>query len=154
MVSVQTVANRFLELASDHDMQLTPMKLLKLVYLAHGWMLGTHRVPLIRNRIEAWMYGPVVPELYEQIRHYKRNPVTTTLQAPTETLSPQMREVINRVFDTYKGMSGPELSTLTHLPNTPWEQIYNSQGAWAPIPDWMIERYYVDKIEKSKKNKC
>ena len=31
----------------------TPMQIMKLVYIAHGWSLGLRQKPLIRERIEA-----------------------------------------------------------------------------------------------------
>jgi uncharacterized phage-associated protein len=56
-----TVANRFLELAEAEGRSLTPLQLMKLVYIAHGWMLGIHQRPLIKDHIEAWKLGPVIP---------------------------------------------------------------------------------------------
>lgn len=149
MANSKTVANRFLELASEHRDSLTPMQLLKLVYLAHGWMLGTYKRPLIDDRIEAWMYGPVIPDLYEALRHYRKSPVRQTLQAPTETLTPEMREVINRVYQTYRGWDGFQLSALTHLQGTPWEETYHNKGDWQEIPNFLIEDYYSKKIAKA-----
>ena len=42
------------------------MQVLKLVYYCHAWMLGLYGRPLIRQPIEAWRYGPVVPECVPQ----------------------------------------------------------------------------------------
>src|SRR5437870_2146380 len=38
----RTVANHFLRLAREKGDFLTPMQVLKLVYIAHGWMLGLY----------------------------------------------------------------------------------------------------------------
>ena len=38
------------------------MHAIKLVYLCHGWMLGIYGRSLIGEPVEAWRYGPVVPE--------------------------------------------------------------------------------------------
>jgi len=46
------------------------MKLLKLTYIAHGYYLGFFEKPLIENEVQAWKYGPVIPELYHVIKRF------------------------------------------------------------------------------------
>jgi uncharacterized phage-associated protein len=57
----RTAANSFLALVGRASAALTPMQLLKPVYIANGWTRGLHRRPLIRNEIQAWQYGLVIP---------------------------------------------------------------------------------------------
>jgi len=45
--------------------QLTTMKLQKLVYYCQAWSLAWDGVPLFQEDFEAWMNGPVCPELYK-----------------------------------------------------------------------------------------
>ena len=56
------IAVEFLELAKNqtHYKEITTMQLLKLVYIAHGWMLGLYDKPLISDEVEAWQYGPFI----------------------------------------------------------------------------------------------
>ena len=68
--SARAVANELIELAKQEGRAFTPLQLLKLVYIAHGWMLGLRQKPLIRDRIEAWKYGPVIPALYHDLKRY------------------------------------------------------------------------------------
>ena len=42
----------------------TAMKLQKLVYYSQAWSLVWDEKPLFHNRIEAWINGPVIPNLY------------------------------------------------------------------------------------------
>ncbi|MCC7437458.1 MAG: DUF4065 domain-containing protein [Armatimonadetes bacterium] len=60
------VGNSFLDIALKDGTALTPMKLLKLVYIAHGWHLGIMGKPLISDEVQAWKYGPVIPKLYSR----------------------------------------------------------------------------------------
>jgi uncharacterized phage-associated protein len=57
---VKIVANDFLDLARRDGEILDPMKIQKLVYLAHGWHLALHGPALIKQQVEAWPYGPVI----------------------------------------------------------------------------------------------
>jgi len=55
------VADDILYLARQANNPLTPMQVLKLAYIAHGWQLGLHGRPLINEPVEAWKYGPDLP---------------------------------------------------------------------------------------------
>jgi hypothetical protein len=44
------------------------MQVQKLVYIAHGWMLGLASEPLVDREPEAWERGPVFPSLREHIK--------------------------------------------------------------------------------------
>jgi len=142
MSTANAVANRFLELAENGCTTLTPMQVLKLVYLAHGWMLGLYHRPLIKQRIEAWKYGPVIPSLYDAMRHFRGNPVTGFLSAADNILDPDEADIVQQVFSNYGHLSGGALSRLTHKPGSPWEQIYRDHYAGDTIPDDLIENYY------------
>src|ERR1700736_6544090 len=66
----RAVANYFLQRANAEGIPITPMAIQKLVYFAHGWMLAVYGRPLINQRIEAWEYGPVIRDLYQQFKRF------------------------------------------------------------------------------------
>ena len=139
----RTIANRFLDLAERQGTSLTPMQLIKLVYIAHGWHLGLYGRPLVRDRIEAWQYGPVLPKLYEAVRAFRGEPVTVSLPAPLgDDLSQEEDELLRDVFRRYGPKDGIELSRLTHAPGTPWSRTYAPGSFGNVIPEAQIEAYY------------
>ena len=145
MKSSLAVANHFVELADSRGDTLTPMQLLKLVYIAHGWMLGLHGRPLIRDEIQAWQYGPVIPKLYNALKSYRSNPVIRplkSLEAQDGDFDAAEREVIAQVFDLYGGYSGPDLSRITHADNTPWTKTYVPAAFGTIISNDLIEDHY------------
>jgi uncharacterized phage-associated protein len=148
--SSSTIANRFIELASRDGGQLTPMQLLKLVFLAHGWMLGLRGRPLIGDKIEAWKYGPVIPDLYTKLKKYRANPVTTNIPGPFEKLDSDEAGIVYQVYKIYGRLSGPQLSNLTHVEGSPWQSVYRSESAATPIPDNLIGTYYEQQAAKKK----
>ena len=151
MNSSVLVANRFLDLAKEKGGSLTPMQLLKLVYIAHGWMLGLNGVPLIRDRVEAWQYGPVIPNLYQHIRKYKGEPVTKKINSLFEKgeLDADEDDVISQVFDVYGEMPAMRLSRITHAKGTPWELTYEPGSFGINIPSDLIEDHYQKLAERS-----
>src|SRR5713226_3390078 len=75
----RVVANELIRLASEDGKSLTPLQIIKLTYIAHGWMLGLYQRPLVVDQIEAWKYGPVIPDLYHAMKDYGSGYVTRPL---------------------------------------------------------------------------
>ena len=73
--SAKHVANYFL--SNHRDTGITPLKLQKIVYIAHGWYMANYEDPLVDDEFaEAWPYGPVFPSLYHEFKHVNRRPIT------------------------------------------------------------------------------
>lgn len=142
MQSSATVANRFLALAGECGDALTPMQVLKLVYIAHGWMLGLHGRPLISEEVQAWQYGPVIPELYNSIRNFRSQPVTGNVRGGNGVLDDQEQSIVRQVYDIYGKKSGPALSRLTHQHGSPWQLVYRPGSFGDVIPNDLIEDHY------------
>ena len=50
--------------------RLTNLKLQKLLYYQQGYHLAAFGTPLFSEDVEAWMYGPVVPTVYDVFSAY------------------------------------------------------------------------------------
>jgi len=78
----RAVANYFLELAGQEGKPLDPMGIQKLVYFAHGWTLAIYDRPLISQRVEAWDYGPVIRDLYNEFKRFGSSRITEPAEIP------------------------------------------------------------------------
>jgi uncharacterized phage-associated protein len=156
-VDSEAVANYFIQKSFDQGVSLSQMKLLKLVYIAHGWHRGYFGVNLINDAVEAWQYGPVIPDLYRKIKHYGRS----RIDAPIDGFGlagdeknllphPQTVELLDQVWSAYRDYSAIQLSSITHQKGTPWDEIWNKDGGspyeGSLIPNELIETYYKNKI--------
>ena len=147
MSSARAVANEFISLASSERRTLTPMAIIKLVYIAHGWSLALYGRPLIEEDVEAWQYGPVVPDLYQAMKSYGSGPVTAPLPRSVfwggrDQIDDWAKPLIKRVFELYGGLSAVQLSALTHQPDTPWSETYDRSRRNAVISDDLITKHY------------
>lgn len=135
------IGREFVELAEKNGGTLTPLQLIKLVFLAHGWMLAIHDRILIDEPVEAWRYGPVIPSLYQEIKHFKDGPVSKkALERNFKPLDEKELDIISQTYDIYGKFSGTQLSTLTHEPGSPWEIAIKKRVN--VIDDDHIRQYY------------
>ena len=134
------IANRILYLAKDRS--ITPMQLLKLVYISHGWMLGLYGRPLINENALAWKYGPVIPSLYHRFKQYRGNAIDESGDPETDTLDQEQASVVDQVWDNYSEYTGIQLSSLTHKPDTPWDITMRMKGQGSAISNDLIQHHY------------
>jgi len=154
----EEVANYFIERAQQEGARLTPMKLLKLAYFAQGWHLAIEGEELIRDPVEAWDYGPVIPSLYHSVKRYGDRPITEKLGESGWFSSPEeaspggdTREVLDAVWDVYSKYEPQVLSDITHMPGTPWHQVNEKYDGNIPrhvdIPNDLIREYFEEKLD-------
>ena len=142
------IANTLIKIGVEKNKPLTPMQIIKLVYICHGFMLGLYHRPLINQEIKAWKYGPYVEELYESMKEYGSLHVTKEINkrwfpASKSKLDEYEQDLIEQVFSKYSDLSGVALSTLTHREGTPWDKVWNQMSKRREtIPNDMIEDYY------------
>ncbi|MES2449261.1 MAG: type II toxin-antitoxin system antitoxin SocA domain-containing protein [Pseudomonadota bacterium] len=142
MADARAVANRFLELATEQGKPLTPMQILKLVYIAHGWMLGLTGRPLVDQPVEAWQYGPVIRDLYNAVRGFGRGAVRGPIVATPGNLAYDQDDMVKQVYNLYGAMDGIALSNITHMPETPWALTYRPGAFGTSIPNDLIAAHY------------
>src|SRR5271163_1555007 len=72
MSTAMKVALHLVNLANSGEEPdpLTHLRLQKLLYYAQGWYLGIFGRALFTNRIEAWRHGPVVPDVYKELKKH------------------------------------------------------------------------------------
>ena len=144
MKSSSAIAIEFLKLAREAGRTLSVIQVLKLVYLAHGWMLGLYHRPLIKDDVKAWQYGPAIPALYSKIRKYRWRPVTHIEPEAGEDLDERELDIVHQVFDLYGDLSGRQLSAITHADGTPWDLTYEPGKFGALIPNDLIEAHFAE----------
>lgn len=140
------VANKIIARGNDLGKQYTPMQLIKLTYIAHGWMLGLFNQSLFDDVVEAWKFGPVIPELYHSIKSYRNNEIIAPIPDVKDTeFTNNELKVIDYVLKTYEKFDGVDLSRITHAKGTPWDQTYpHNEGSWHnfSIPNTLIQNHY------------
>lgn len=105
---------------------MSNMRLQKMLYYQQGFHLAVFDTPLFDEDIEAWMYGPVVPSVYEKYESCGRNGIepdmTSEFSLPKDEL-----ELFANVYDVYGRYSTYGLMRLTHEED-PWKSTPTGKG--------------------------
>lgn len=145
-----------------HDGKFSPFQLIKMVFIAHGRTLAILDKPLIRDRIEAWKYGPVIPLLYHQLKIWGDAPVRELSYCGTVpnkdskvdsnrkaffegTIPNQERDIIDVVVRDYGEWQFDDLQRLCHEQGSPWDKHYDGKFG-TEIPDRTIREYYKNEL--------
>lgn len=143
------VANYILNLAKKNNDTLTPMQLIKLTYIAHGWMLGKYGAALLLEPVQAWQYGPVVASVYRAVSKYRSSPVEH-IEGYSSFLpidfTDEEKEIMEKVYEKYGKYDGIILSSATHQPESPWSQVPSRKFPAATIPNDLIENFYKNHV--------
>lgn len=170
--SAKAIANYFLELGKKEKKPITPLKIQKLVYIAHGWHLGITGEPLVADEYpEAWQFGPVFPSLYHEFKHFRGSPIQEPAQEliltePVESWDwdwdrldsrtpeidkedAELRQFLEQIWRTYGEHSGSKLSSMSHGKGTPWNETRKREGDIinATIRNEDIREFYKKKVE-------
>lgn len=148
--SAMAVANAFIKRAKEGRVRdLSPMKLQKLMFYAQSWYLK-HRnsAPLMDDTFCRWQYGPVIPSLYHEFKGYGASPITdygnhlSTDHGGFRITTPVIPDgdteawwYVDEVIRVYGGLSGAQLSNMTHQAGTAWS-VGNPDGG--PIPNNLL----------------
>lgn len=121
MATAEAAARYLLHLASSDEepSPVTHMQLQKLLYYAQGWNLAMHGVPLFDARIEAWVHGPVVREVYPLFAKFESAALPRSESIQNATLSDDERAMIGSIWRRYGRFSAWRLRQMTHN-EAPW----------------------------------
>lgn len=149
-VASTLVARHFLNIAKTDvtPKPLTPLQLIKLTYIAHGWSFVNLTTPLVSEDVHAWKYGPVFPDLYHEIKSFGSQPVDNVPQSDREKASgaelvSEEAALVRAVYDSYSNFSGIDLTRMTHMHGTPWHQTWQISQNGVVIGNDLIRDYYV-----------
>lgn len=142
MYDARQIANWFISRALRDGRRFSIMQLLKLIYIAHGWYLEiTGGAPLVRNKIEAWKHGPVIPDVYRVFRPQGID-INRIDPAFPDQVDSHSANVLEYVYLNYGNIPAGRLSDMTHVPGGPWETASRQFGYFAPITNDLILPHY------------
>jgi uncharacterized phage-associated protein len=144
----EDVANYLIFLASQENQEkeregITNLKLQKLLYLAQAYYLVKFNKPLFVENLEAWDYGPVVPEVYQKLKY--NGSKTIIIEEDRSKISEDDKEILKKVWGSFGGYSASRLVDIVHS-HTPWKEANTSVDK--VISHKAIKDYYSPLLNK------
>lgn len=139
MKTVQNIAYEIIRLSAETGEPITNIKLQKLLYYCYAWYLveTNNKEKLFNDQIEAWQYGPVVPNAYHEFKRFGADNISYTEEEIEEkqkqiNFSELEKDVISQTFFAYAHRSATTLVSLTHS-ETPWILAFDSKKEGAKV---------------------
>jgi len=135
-ISIFNVADFFLNrVETEKGSSITHLKLQKLCYYAQAWYLALEDQKLFKEKFEAWVHGPVNPDLFVKYRDAGWNSIRPTTDFDNSVFSYEQLEHLEEIWDVYGKYDGKFLEDLTHQED-PW---INARDGYDPTERCNVE---------------
>lgn len=145
------VADYFIAVSNESGDSITNLKLQKLVYYAQAWYLANFKNALFGEDFQAWVHGPVIPDLYEAFKEFGATPIKKDIKLENveKKFNEETLAYLNEVAKVYMPCGAYQLEMMTHKED-PWVK---ARGGCAPdekctniIDKGDMQKYYAQKI--------
>lgn len=118
----KNICNYIIMKSNDDGNTITNLKLQKILYYVQGYFLKYFDYPAFSADIQAWQYGPVVPEAYYDYCSYGRKAIRVEPDLGCENYisDREDRKLINKIINKCYSISVSSLITKTHNED-PWK---------------------------------
>lgn len=132
--------------------EVTPLMLQKLLYFIQGVSYALNAKPMFTENCQAWVHGPVYPEVYDIFRDFKYNPIEDArfviFECAEDVLTEEECRTIDLVVNTFGEYGGKVLERITHE-EMPWKLARKGYTDNIPSNETItmenIEEYYTEK---------
>jgi uncharacterized phage-associated protein len=149
-ISAFDVANYFLTKAEKDEELLSNLKLQKLVYYAQGLHLALNDMPIFNERIRAWAYGPVIPDLYFDYKDYGAGGIPADKKFSPKSIDKKIRDFLDEVYQAFGQFSAQRLIQISHTDKC-WEDAHPNGIITHKAMREHLKKYLTDVQEKASK---
>lgn len=123
----------------DDRCPISNLQLQKILYYIQKEFLIKTDTPAFGDAIEAWQFGPVVPNVYYDYCSFGSMPISWAIYE-SELNSYDDEKIIDTIIEQKRSLHPWNLVADTHKPNGAWDQIYkNGVGNHEEIPIELIK---------------
>lgn len=140
MYSAVTAAQYIILRCNQLGKSISNLKLQKMLYFLQAEFLVSQDRPCFRERIEAWDFGPVVPEVYHRYKVYGSASIPSVVRDDYCPFNETDKSLADDIIDACAKYSASTLVEITHR-QSPWISAYH-QYSGARISDESIKSFF------------
>lgn len=139
MDTATNIAKYIINFCRERNELLTNLKLQKLLYYVQGYTMALFDKEAFNENIEAWTYGPVVKEVYNEFSIYGGLEINN--QYDNISVTPELEALIKLVCILKMDVPAWSLVKETHK-EEPWKLTKEVYGLGNVIPKEFIKKYF------------
>lgn len=153
-LNANKVAKYFIWKAHGDKKAITNKKLQKLLYYAQAWSLVLNDKKLFNEKIEAWVHGPAVRDVYVEYKKFGFGPITESVSDDVVAKIPEdTKSFLDQVWSVYGKRDAAYLEYLSHS-EIPWQKAREGLephiGSENEISLQDMKEFYSSKLKKPK----
>lgn len=123
MMKALEVAKYIVNRSIDENKPISNLQLQKILYFSHIDVLKATNEKLVDGQFEAWDYGPVLPDVYNEFSPYGANKLTIK-EDVSENLDKEIKDIVDKSIDECIKKAPWELVKESHQKGSPWHKAY------------------------------
>lgn len=123
MYDALLIARYVIMRCNNLNVTISNLKLQKILYFIQAEFLVVKQDVCFPNKIEAWEFGPVVPDVYHKYKIFGSASIHYVGSNSFAGISSDDRALIDGIIDECAGYSASTLVEITHN-QTPWKDAF------------------------------
>ncbi len=153
--SVDTISKYIINYCDEHFGGVSNLRLQKLLYFVQAQFIMDLDIAAFKEEMEAWSFGPVVPEIYRKYKIFGRDNIILNTNddikkylfsfddAINEEISNEDMHIIDKALKATADVSTAELVRVSHIQD-PWKNAYKGENFFGQIiSKESIKKYFV-----------
>lgn len=129
------ISKYIIKKCNDTNTPITNLKLQKILYYIQKYSLDKFHTPAFFDDIEAWQFGPVVPNVYYNFCGYGSMPIIGNFKNVSDFSK------FDSIIDEKKCLNPWDMVKETHKKDGAWDKTYNNgAGNKEIIPIELIKK--------------
>lgn len=143
MYTALNIAKYIIRRCNNRNKTISNLKLQKILYFVQAEFLVALDEPCFYEKIEAWDFGPVVPDVYHEYKKFGSSNIPVFgIANGFMNISNKYKEIMNGIIDECSKYSASDLVDITHH-QSPWIDAYNKPGVNNEITIKSIRDYFI-----------
>ena len=137
------VANHIIQWHLSRQLPITPLRVVKLTYVANGFYLALFERSIFSESVQAWKYGTMIPSVYGAFGYYGHKSIKEPFLFAEIVTHKTVIEVLDKTCDEFKRLTDLQLAAYCQEPS--WSCSYSLSN---DIPNELIMDFFKSKLKK------